>query len=568
MRKRYLLLLLPLLVFALASTAYSWQGRMGGMGDPYGLFSDESDFLIHPAKIADGEGVRFYGGYRFTYRDVMDWDYDVNGFDLTTGVLIRYYNYDTSGNEQRHEGLLGVAFPLGPGREGLFFEYRGTRGRYDGNEHYWEGAGELYSPYDLQSDLDDFTLRLLYGLPVGGGFSLGGELQFSYRQEENATWQQQGNTGVSNNCLSNGVAAALNLFPFMIPYDSEYWEVLLKGSIDGSIGPVGTALTLRGGYLLGGDNTLESEFQNLPAFPDTVFDLDGTVEGWRVGGDLWVQYPFSHAVSLPFLARIDYQEKGRDGDCITDIGLPSDDFSYEHKEKNFEVEAGGGVDARLGERSRIAAGLYYSYRDTKDDYRLGIPSLLPDLLNNSDYPTSTEHRVILRLAEEEKLSSTFVLRYGLEFFYGWVQEDFNATNWGYADSTEEVSLDGNRWGVGLSLGGTLKFRRFTLEPFINAGYQGFNLDGDGKTVLAGGTPDYNSKIEQTKREWFAGGGLSLTWGSQGQEADQVSVEAARPDAGEEYVSVRRCPQCGRTFEADYVFCPYDKTELEVVRVKK
>lgn len=568
MRKGYLVILLSLLVLGLAGTSHAWQGRMGGMGDPYGLISDESDFLIHPAKIVDGEGVRFYGGYRFTYRDVMDWDYELDGFDLATGDLIRYYNYDTSGNEQRHEGLLGVTFPLGLGREGLFFEYRRTRGRYDGNEHYWEGAGELYSPYDLKSDLDDFALKLLYGLPVGGGFSLGGGLQFSYRQEENETWQQQGNTGFLNSYFSNGAAAALNLFPFMIPYDSEYWEVLLKGSIEGSIGPVGTVLTLRGGYFFGGDNTLEYEFQDPLGTPDTVFDLDGTVEGWRIGGDLWVRYPLSHDVSLPFLARIDYQEKGRDGDGVTAFGLTSYDFSYENKEKDFEVEAGGGVDARLGEGSRIAAGLYYNYRDTKDDYRLGIPSLLPDLLNNRDYPASTEHRVILRLAEEERLSSTCALRYGLEFFYGWVQEDFNATVISYGVSTEEVSLDGYRWGIGLSLGGTVRFQRFTLEPFINAGYQGFNLDGKGKTVVMGGTPDYNSTIETTMREWFAGGGLSFTWGAQSQEADQVSVEAADPGAREEYVSVRRCPTCGRTFTADYVFCPYDKTELETDRVKR
>ena len=82
MRKSYLLMILPLLVLVLANTSYGWQGRMGGMGDPYGLIADESDFLIHPAKISKGEGVRFYGDYRFTYTGVMDWKYNLDEFAL------------------------------------------------------------------------------------------------------------------------------------------------------------------------------------------------------------------------------------------------------------------------------------------------------------------------------------------------------------------------------------------------------------------------------------------------------------------------------------------------------
>ncbi len=50
---------LLLLVFALSGISYGWQGRMGGMGDPYGLVEDESDYLINPAGIAQGQGTRF-----------------------------------------------------------------------------------------------------------------------------------------------------------------------------------------------------------------------------------------------------------------------------------------------------------------------------------------------------------------------------------------------------------------------------------------------------------------------------------------------------------------------------
>ena len=50
-----------LFVFSLAGAAHSWQGRMESMGNPFGLVMDESDFLIHPAGIADGKEINFYG---------------------------------------------------------------------------------------------------------------------------------------------------------------------------------------------------------------------------------------------------------------------------------------------------------------------------------------------------------------------------------------------------------------------------------------------------------------------------------------------------------------------------
>jgi hypothetical protein len=40
--------------------------------------ADESDFLIHPAKIAAREGIRFYGHYPFTYTGATNWDYNEN----------------------------------------------------------------------------------------------------------------------------------------------------------------------------------------------------------------------------------------------------------------------------------------------------------------------------------------------------------------------------------------------------------------------------------------------------------------------------------------------------------
>jgi hypothetical protein len=133
--------LLPLLVIAFAGVSQAWQERMGGMGDAYGLLQDESDFLTHPSQIAQGGGVRFYGDYRFTYTDVMDWDYDLDRLDAPP-----YSHFYTSGTSN-------------------------------------------FAEYDLMSDLDAFAQRQSIEEPQGG-FKPGGEVQIAYRQEENENWQQ------------------------------------------------------------------------------------------------------------------------------------------------------------------------------------------------------------------------------------------------------------------------------------------------------------------------------------------------------------------------------------------
>jgi len=101
----------------------------------------------------------------------------------------------------------------------------------------------------------------------------------------------------------------------------------------------------------------------------------------------------------------------------------------------------------------------------------------------------------------------FAMRMGLNFFYGWVKEDFK---FNYADNTpfsflDNISLDDSRWGIGASLGGTVKFERFSLEPFVGGGYQKLKLDGDGFDT------SYPSVIEsdKLKKEWFIGGGFSI-----------------------------------------------------------
>jgi len=448
MRKRYLLMLFSLLIIVLASTSFAWQGRMGGMGDPYGLISDESDYLIHPAKIARGEGVRFYGDYRFTYTGVTDWEfYDV---------------FDIPGDELRHNALVGTAFPLGPGRMGLFFQYDGMRGDYDGTDPY--------ESIHLTSDFDEFALRLLYGLPIGG-FNVGGEVQFAYCQEENEIFDY------TYDLLS--VWLNDNWIPeYLYPYDSRYWEALFKGSLERKIGPLDLEFTLRGGFIFGGDN--EWYFEHHSPTTDVAWDLDGNVEGWRIGGDLWARYPLGDGLTLPVLVRVDYQTKTRDGAGPGSLDLAGDYFDYEHERKDLAIMAGGGVDKEFGKDTRIAAGIYYNYLQGRDKIVMFENGVLD---YRWTFPDITEHRALLRIAGERRLSPVVVLRSGINGFYGWRR----------VEDTGHFFADGSHWGVGVSVGGTITLKRFTIEPFIAGGYQGLDLDEE----------------DVVRNEWNIGGGFSV-----------------------------------------------------------
>ena len=111
------IVILSFLVLSLAGVSYGWQGRMAGMGDPYGLVQDESDFLIHPAKIANEKGINFFGNYRFNYTDVGDWNITLTYFNPGAGTFTQY-PFKSSGDEWRHEGLLGAVYSTWAGENG------------------------------------------------------------------------------------------------------------------------------------------------------------------------------------------------------------------------------------------------------------------------------------------------------------------------------------------------------------------------------------------------------------------------------------------------------------------
>jgi len=501
-----------LLVFALSGISYGWQGRMGGMGDPFGLVADESDYLIHPAKIANGEGVRFYGDYRFTYTGVTDWDYNLDHFS-TAGTLVNVFHFDSSGQEFTHNVLLGATFPLGPGRMGLFFTYNGMRGNYHGDVDV--NSVSNFEEYDLTKDFDNFALRLLYGLPVGS-FKLGGEAQFAYCREKNENWIQMTNLIQGKlNDISGLFRPFENLLSFQFPYNSRYWETLFKGSLDGKIGPLDLEFTLRGGFLFGGENSLLMELQNPVGTTFSRTDLNGDVTGWRIGGDLWARYPLAKDLSLPFLVGVAYQQKTRDGDGVQILGVPPAFlYRYASEEKDLGLTVGGGIDKELGPSTKIAAGVYYNYLQGKNDIKLHyFASTGSGTDDSSDYPASTEHQVMLRLAGELALSPTINLRMGFAPFYGWVKENFKYTRGSlvFGSDTDDVSLDGYHWGIVASLGGTIKFKPITLEPFINGGWQQLHLKGDGDRVDFTGAVTRLYDMSKDRDEWYIGGGFSVLY---------------------------------------------------------
>ena len=75
--------------------------------------------------------------------------------------------------------------------------------------------------------------------------------------------------------------------------------------------------------------------------------------------------------------------------------------------------------------------------------------------------------------------------------------------------TDDISLNGYHWGIGASLGGTIKLKPITLEPFVNFSYQQTKLDGDGDRKNSAGTTTNLWDMDKSRNEWSIGGGFSV-----------------------------------------------------------
>lgn len=503
MEKRFWsVLIVCLLVFGFGGVAHSWQGRMASMGDPFGLVADESDFLIHPAGIADGKGINFYGNYRFNWLDVTHWDYTMKQFSSSTGALVARFPFRTTGDELQHDALVGAALPLGPGRFGFFFQYARKDGDFNGHEL----VPGSYDKYKFDDSLDSFTLRALYGIPMGA-LKLGTEIQLGYKKAENSdTFYTDNGAQVLMNDIIGTHIPEFNTFPFQFPYDSKWWEMLFKSSLVGPLGPGKLSATVRGGFIFSGEN--ESHFRNVITTIPVVFEstnYDGNVEGWNIGGDLWWRMPLQNGLSLPVLIRVDYDKKTWDG---KGVNVPSGDLStrYRSHEKNFQLEAGGGLDKDFGKGARAAIGLYYNYLDSDRSYFYQYPTQKTD---HTDYPHQIEHRGILRIAGEKEFCPTFTARLGLNVFYGWVNEGyrFRETFTFPGGTLEHATIDGPNWGVLVSLGGTVKLSRISLEPFVSGGFRRLDLDGENGFR----TPNRILDMDKLREEWSFGAGFSIKY---------------------------------------------------------
>lgn len=456
------------------------------MGDPFGLVPDESDYLIHPAKIAKGEGVRFYGDYRFTYTGVPEWDQQLAN---SAGGLTILFPFDSSGQELTHNALVGAAFPVGPGRMGLFFSYDGVRGDFDGKG--------LSGRAELTHDLDNFALRLLYGLPVFG-MNAGAELGVAYRDEEKKWWIPS----TKNDVFTTDYA--LNLHFLMNPYNSKYWELSWKAGVGRKFNALNIDWTIRGSHIISSDNKYEYQF----GINSEHVVMDGDVTGFRIGSDLWLRYQMSDALTLPFVVSVDYTSRHRDGDGVgtgtTDLGSL---YTYAHQETTLDARVGGGVETKINTTGLISAALYYHYLQGHEQQWFARQGAY--LFDFMDFPLHKEHRLEIRLAGEWQVTPTVALRMGLNPFFGWVAaNDFKQQASGVL--TDDISADGHAWGISASLGGTVKFSHLEFEPFFNVGYQSLVLDGDG-AQRAGAVTVGLWELDQDRSAWFVGGGLSILY---------------------------------------------------------
>ncbi|MRR17984.1 MAG: hypothetical protein EG826_16165 [Deltaproteobacteria bacterium] len=480
-------------ILYLALPSWAWQGRMAGVGDAAGLIEDEADYLTHPAGIASGKGFNAYGSYRLTYDKTTRWDYSANA--PTFGVT---YPYSSDGYQWKHGALIGAAFGLGAGRMGVFFDYAGARGKYKGDEPFSGFWGPGYNSYELNDRLDNFALKVLYGLPVNS-VKVGGELQIAYRSAEQETFLSTSAAFFRNFPWAAEDNPAWDLYPFMIPYDSKYWEAIGKASVAGTVGGAKYAFTLQGGLPFAGDNAYSFDVDGMNSF-----NAEGKVKGFHVGGDFWLRVPVSERLALPFVVSAGYKTIKRDGSYVR----AADSFlNYEHEARDFFVKVGGGADFTPAAGKRFAAGLYYDYLRSKQkaifEDIFTAPVFYVD--NYADMPDTGEHRLTLKAVAEMAVCPRTTLRGGVNAFYGRVNTDFS---YAAVDDTGpymplKVSTRGWTAGVNAALGATVKMDRFELEPFVNAGYTAFKTSGDG---TVGPAP---VDVEIRKDGWQAGGGLAV-----------------------------------------------------------
>lgn len=510
MRRRYIIICFALVFFffAFENAGFAWQGRMGGMGDPYGLIPDESDFFIHPSKMKKGEHAKFYANFRYTHPEATDWNYGLNRF-LPTGAFNSSQHFYTSGSENTFNGNIGSTFPAGPGAMGIFFSYEGEKGKYDGSEYSTTATPENFL-YDLSNKNHHFQLTSIYSFPLGD-IKMGTELGIAKKSDdqESFIYDTKSIRGTQNYPWS-WAFPYLSTFPFMIPYDSDYTEIQGKIGIQRQWDASDIVATVRGAHIISGNNDYIYSYQSPLGTTTNYVDMYGNVKGYSVGTDVWFRHSLHDNLVLPFLLEVNYANRERDG-LGTDL-FTGDFYDYTHEERAFDLTVGGGVEKSSPNGGIFGIGLYYRYVETKDApgfYRI-TPAGSVRMEDNLEFPLYKEHMVLLRIAHEKEMSSSITVRGGIDTFYGWVDEGYQ--RFGSVTSVlDDVSLDGNHWGIQGSVGATVHWGTYAFEPFVNGGYQSLDLDGTGVSTQPAGTIAILG-MDTIRKGWFIGAGISILFG--------------------------------------------------------
>ncbi len=527
MKKVFAAIVMFFVVVALAGASYAWQGRMEGMGNPQGLINDESDFLLHPAQITFGEGVKYYLDYKFTYTGLIHMDSKINVGGFPVSIL---NTNATSGHTTEHNTLVGASFPFAKGRMGVFLGYDKQNGDIDSDVKVLGYDFGLNSNADTR--LDNYALRLIYGQPVGG-MNLGAELGVAYRNEkQDDTLSLMDYPAIYS---LEGIGATL---PYMIPFNSSYWELSGKLGLNKKLNKTDIDWTVYGAGILPADS--ENQYLLKASYDVPIMAggqgyrdaMNGDVSGYRVGSDLWIRHHIDENLSLPFLVSVGYTKKDRDGDGLIlpyaygTAPLPDPlnvNLKYKDIVRTLNVKVGGGIEHAREGCGRVGAGLYYNYIQSRDridilgEYVGENERYFDNYVgaNINKFPYHQEHRLVLNLAGEQVVCEDFVVRGGLNFFYGWVVSDdyggsasYDLSGYGISPGSGSVSvpLDGHTCGFEGTVGATKKFGCVTLEPFIQGGYRVFDTDGSKNNY------GYSIGLDKQKDEWFTACGLSVLFG--------------------------------------------------------
>jgi hypothetical protein len=487
-------------VLMLQVPSFSWQGRMASTGDASGLFEDESDFLIHPAAIASsGKDTNAYSTFRINYKRISQWD---NKTAIPSES--RDYPYEAEGHEWGIDGNVGIAFPLGTGRMGLFFEYLGIKSDYSGEENDF-GTGLNDHKFNIKTSSHFFNFNTIYGKAIGN-VKFGGQIQFSHKNEANADYFRDFEG--KNIYTIIYASPALDLYTYKIPFKSDYYESLEKLSVEGKTGTVKNTFTLKGGAPLPFTSNNKYEYRN----GSREASMKGEVAGWNIGCDYWVRFPFDKDFSIPFLVSIEHKRIKRDGSGNSNE--PSK-VNYENETENSYITAGGGADFNLNKSTKIAVGIYYDYLQSNDDVYIKDDNTTNAIFYDyPNYPQNKENRITLKAMTEINISPGFSLISGLNAFFGKVKSKYLSTISSPATGLaieSDLTTTGYNWGINISFGTTYKTGSVIIEPFINAGYYKLKIDGDGAYNVYI-TSDYFSAIgESEKTDWIIGGGLSVKY---------------------------------------------------------